>query len=121
MNKTWSLVTFILFCVGLVLSIGGGLLLPKNGVVELILVVFGLAIGIIYVLTVKDIHEINSLLLATLALLAMAAAFAPITYFNIGKMLTSMLVYFASLMSPVALIMAVRVLLRMGFAEKVKL
>ena len=121
MNKTLGLIAFILFCIGLVLTIVGGIFIPTNAVVGAILVLIGLIMGIIYVISIKDTHEINSLLLATLALLAMTAAFTPITFLDIGKMLTSLLVYFAALMAPVALITAIRVLLRVGFGPRVKM
>lgn len=121
MNKTLGLVAFILFCVGLVLTIVGGLFLPQSGIVAGVLVLIGLVMGIIYVITLKDTAEINSLLLATLALLAMTAAFAPITFLDIGRVLTSLLVYFAALMAPIALITAIRVLLRVGFGPRVKI
>jgi len=121
MSKAWGLISFILFCLGLVLAVVGGLALPENLLIGILLAIFGLIIGIIYVVAVKDSHEINTLLLATIALLAMTAAFAPITFLGIGKIAASMLVYFAALMSPVALLTAIKALLRVGFGSRVKL
>lgn len=107
--KTWGLISFILFCVGLALAVVGGLTFPANAIVGMVLAVFGLIIGVIYVVTAK---EINTLLLATIALLVMAAAFGPIL--AIGEAITSIVVNFAALMAPVALIAAIRALLQIG-------
>jgi len=111
MGKTWGMVSFILFCIGLVVSVIAGLVVPANLIVTMVLAILGLVIGIIYVLSAKDI---NTLLLATIALLAMTAAFAPIAVMGIGEAITSIVVNFAALMAPVALIAAVRALLRIG-------
>ncbi|MFC1937916.1 hypothetical protein ACFLWY_05120 [Chloroflexota bacterium] len=107
--KTWGLISFILFCLGLVLAVVGGLALPANVVVGMVLAIFGIIIGVIYVVAAK---EINTLLLATIALLAMTAAFGPIL--AIGESITSIVVNFAALMAPVALIAAIRALLQIG-------
>ena len=112
MNKIWGLVSFILFCVGLVLAVVGGLAFPENVIIATVLAIFGLIIGVIYAVGAK---EINTLLLATIALLAMAGAFAPITF--VGKAITSMVVNFAALMAPVAIIAAIRALLKIGFEK----
>jgi hypothetical protein len=47
----------------------------------------------------------------------MAAAFAPITLLGVGNMIGSMLVNFAALMAPVALIAAIKALLKIGMAK----
>ena len=121
MSKAWGLISFILFCLGVVLAVVGGLALPENALVGVLLAIFGLIIGIIYVAVVKDSQEINTLLLATIALLAMVAAFAPITFLGVGKIAASILVYFAALMSPVALLAAIKALLRVGFGSRIKM
>ena len=121
MSKTWGLISFILFCLGLILAVVGGLVMPENVLIGVLLAIFGLIIGIINVVFVKDTQEINTLLLATIALLAMTAAFAPITFLGIGKLAASMLVYFAALISPVALIAAIKALLHIGFGSRVKM
>jgi hypothetical protein len=117
MSKAWGMVSFILFCIGLVLSVIGGAILPANLIIALVLVVFGLIIGIIHVVYAKEVTTLHTLLLATIALLAMTAAFAPITVLGVGKFATSMLVNFAALMAPVALIAAIRALLKI-YLEK---
>lgn len=108
------MVSFILFCVGLLLSIVGGLALPENALIGILLAIFGVIIGVIHVVYDKEGKEINTLLLATIALLAMTAAFAPIAILGIGKLAVSMLLYFAAMMAPVALIAAIKALLKLG-------
>lgn len=117
MNKAWGMVSFVLFCIGLVLAVIGGLVMPENVIISMVLVVFGLIIGIIHVVYAKDINALHTLLLATIALLAMAAAFAPITLMGVGKVIGSMLVNFAALMAPVALIAAIKALLKIGLEK----
>jgi len=109
--KTWGLISFILFCLGLVLAVVGGLALPANVIIAMVLAVFGLIIGVIYTVAAK---EINTLLLATIALLAMTAAFTPITDLWSGKIVTGIILNFAALISPVALIAAIRALVKIG-------
>ncbi len=110
--KTWGLISFILFCLGLVVAVVGGLVIPTNIIIGMVLAIFGLIIGVIYVVRAKDI---NTLLLATIALLAMTAALSPIL--AIGESITSMVVNFAALMAPVALIAAMRALVQIGLAR----
>ena len=117
MKKGWGLVSFILFCIGLVLAVVAGLFMPGNAIIAMVLVVFGLIIGIIHIIYAKDVTDLHTLLLATIALLAMAAAFAPITLMGVGKMVESMLVNFAALVAPIALIAAIKALLRIGLEK----
>ena len=107
--KIWVLISFILFCLGLVLAVVGGLALPANVIVSMVLAIFGLIIGVIYVVGAK---EINTLLLATIALLAMTAALSPIL--AIGEAITGIVLNFAALMAPVALVAAIKALLQIG-------
>ena len=113
MSKTWGMVSFVLFGIGLILSVVGGLFLPEAAWTLIVLAIFGLAIGLIHL---KN-KEINTLLLATIALLAMTAAFAPVTTMDIGKRIGSVLVDFATLMAPVALIAAIKALLKIGLEK----
>ncbi|MFC1987873.1 hypothetical protein ACFLVH_04965 [Chloroflexota bacterium] len=110
MSKTWVTISFVLFILGLVLAVIGGLFLPANAIIGTVLVIIGLIIGIAHM---KD-KEINTLLLATIALLATVAAFSPITTLGIGTGVTSILVNFAALIAPVALIAAGKALLQIG-------
>ena len=114
MKKPWGMISYILFFVGLALAVIGGLVFPENAIVALVLVVIGLVIGLIH-LWDKDITK---LLLATIALLALTAAFAPITLLGVGKMVGSILVDFAALIAPVALIAAVKALIEIGTEKK---
>ena len=117
MKKIWGLISFILFCVGLVLAVVGGIFMPANLIIALVLVCLGLIIGIIHVVYAKDITALHTLLLATIALLAMTAAFAPISFLGVGKTIQSMLVNFAALMSPIAVIAAIKALLQIGLVR----
>ena len=117
MSKIWGIISFILFCLGLILSVIGGIILPANLIVAMVLAIFGLVIGIIYVIYTEEDTSLHTLLLATIALLAMTAAFTPITALDVGKAATSMLVNFAALMAPVALIAAIKALLKIGLKQ----
>ena len=110
--KIWRMVSFILFCIGLVLAVVGGLAIPANVTVAAVLAIFGLIIGVIYAVGAK---EINTLLLATISLLVVAGAFAPITF--VGEKITSMVANFAALMGPVAIIAAIKALLKIGLEK----
>ena len=121
MIKTWGWISFILFCLGVILAIIGGLALPASVVIAAILVIFGLIIGIIYVTIDKEGKGLITLLLATIAILAMTAAFSPITVLGIGKLVASILVNFAVLMAPVALIAAIKALLKLFLEPQVKI
>lgn len=114
MNKIWGMVSFIIFCIGLLLAIIGGVVLPESVVIAMVLAILGLIIGVIYAVGAK---EINTLLLATIALLVMAAALAPITVLGVGVLVTSIVLNFAALMAPVALIAAIKALLKIGLEK----
>jgi hypothetical protein len=121
MAKTWGMVSFVLFCIGLVLTVIGGLVMPSNVIITVVLAVLGLIIGIIYVIFAKANGTLHTLLLATIALLAMAAALTPITALWSGKMVSGIILNFAALMAPVALIAAIKALLTIGLEPKVKI
>jgi hypothetical protein len=114
MKNTWGMVSFVLFIIGLVLSVLGGLFMPDVTWITMLLAILGLIIGLIYVFTAKDI---KTLLLATIALLAMTAAFAPIAILGIGKSLGYVLIDFAALVAPMALIAAVKALVLLGLEK----
>ena len=116
--KAWGMVSFVLFCIGLALVVIGAIVAPGNAMLYAVLAILGLIIGVIYVIAAK---EISILLLATIALLAMTAALAPITDLWSGKTVSSIILNFAALMSPVALIAAVKALLSIGLEPKVKI
>ena len=110
------MVGFVLFIIGLVLSIIGGLFLPENAIVAMVLAIIGIVIGIIML----KARDIRTLLLATIALLAMTAAFAPVTVLGVGKLVSNILVDFAAMMAPIALITAVKALLTIGLNKPAK-
>ena len=114
MSKKWGMISFILFILGLVLAVIGGLALPQNVTIGMVLAIFGIIIGVIDV--VVDSKEINTLLLATIALLVMTNAFGPVL--TIVDAVTRIVLNFASLMAPVALIAAIRALLQIGLQKK---
>lgn len=113
MSRIWAMVSYVLFIVGVILAIVGGLIFPSAPWVALLLAIFGLVIGLVNM----NAKEINTLLLATIALLAMTAAFSPVTVLGLGKILGSILVYFAALVAPVAVIAAVKALVKIGLAK----
>lgn len=121
MVKTWGWISFILFCLGVILAVVGGLVFPESVVIALVLVIFGFIIGIIHVSIDKEGKGLVILLLATIALLAMTAAFAPVTFLGIGKIAAGILVYFAALMAPVALVAAIKALLKLFLEPQVKI
>ncbi|MGB8706600.1 MAG: hypothetical protein ABSB38_00595 [Dehalococcoidia bacterium] len=121
MVKTWGWISFILFCLGVILAVVGGLVFPESIVIALILVIFGLIIGIIHVSIDKEGKGLVILLLATIAILAMTAAFSPVTFLGFGKMAASILVNFAALMAPVALVAAIKALLQLFLGPQVKI
>ena len=112
MSKTWAKLSYVLFIVGVILSVVGGLFLPEVAWVAVVLAIFGLIIGLVHMKT----KEINTLLLATIALLAMTAAFAPVATMGKGN-IGFILVDFASLMAPVALIAAIKALIKIGLEK----
>jgi len=116
--KTLGLISFILFCIALVTVVVAALVAPANPMVYAALAVIGLVIGIIYALAARDV---SILLLATIALLAMTAALAPITNLWSGTIVSSLILNFAALMAPVALVSAIKALLTIGLEEKVNI
>jgi hypothetical protein len=121
MVKTWGWISFILFCLGIILAVIGGIVASGNVAIAAILVIFGFIIGLIHVLIDKEGKGLVILLLATIAILAMTAAFAPITVLGIGTYAAGILVNFAALMAPVALIAAIKALLKLFLEPQVKI
>ena len=119
--KSLGMVSFVIFCIGLVLVVIAGFIAPANPIVYAVLAVFGLIIGVIDAFAAKDIGSLHTLLLSTIALLTMAAALAPVTDLWAGTMIGSIILNFAALMAPVALIAAVKALLAIGLVHKVQL
>jgi hypothetical protein len=114
MKRTLGMVSFALFILALVLAFVGGIVEPGQTTITAVLAGAGVVIGVIYSLSSK---EINVLLLATIALLAAAAALVPITDLWEGETVTGIIQNFAALMSPVALIAAIWALLKIGWQK----
>lgn len=109
-GKIVSLIGFWVFIVGLAIAVLGGIFLPQNDILIIILIILGLAIGFLNI-TAK---EIMLFLVATIALVSVGNVFAPLTAANIGKYLGNMLGYVATLMAPAAIVCAVRALWAIG-------
>jgi hypothetical protein len=116
--KTLGIISFALFCIALVVVVVAAFVAPANPMVYAALAIIGLVIGIIYALAARDV---SILLLATIALLAMTAALAPITTLWSGTIVSSIILNFAALMAPVALISAIKALLAIGLEDKIKI
>ncbi|MDD4877272.1 MAG: hypothetical protein PHQ86_09170 [Dehalococcoidales bacterium] len=110
MSKALGLIGFWCFIIGLVLAVVCGIIAPKNEIVIIILVIFGIIIGFLNV-TAK---EIMLFLLATVALIVAGNAFAPLTMLGVGAILGNMLGYVATLMAPAAIIAAIKALWAVG-------
>jgi hypothetical protein len=111
----WKWLSFVLFIAGLIFAVVGGIWYEGSTWIATLLAILGLVIGIIYAVSSK---EITTLLLASIALLAMTAAFSPITVLDIGDKLRFILVDFAALVAPIALISAVKALIFIGIEKK---
>jgi hypothetical protein len=106
---------FVLFIAGMVFSVIGGIWYNDSAWIAAYLAITGLVIGLIYAIGTKDI---KNLLLASIALLVMTAAFAPITYWNIGEKLGYIMVDFAALVAPIAIISALKALILLGLEKE---
>ena len=110
MNKTLGLIGFWCFILGLVAAVVCGIVAPKNEIIIIILVIFGIIIGFLNI-TAK---ELTLFLLATVALIVAGNVFAPLTVMGVGTILGNMLFYVATLMAPAAVIAAIKALWSVG-------
>jgi hypothetical protein len=109
-GNTLATVGFWAFIIGLIIAVIGGIVLPQNGILIIILVILGIIIGILNVTS----KEIMLFLVATIALVVVGNVFAPLTVLDIGKFLGNMLSYVATLMAPAAIIGAIKALWAVG-------
>lgn len=116
MKNIWNWVAFVLFILGMIFSVIGGIWYKDSSWIAMLLAIAGLVIGLIYAIAAK---ETKILLLSTIALLLMTAAFTPITVWNIGDKIKFILIDFGALVAPIALISAVKGLILLGL-EKAK-
>ncbi len=101
---------FWAFIIGFVLAIIAGLLWPQNSTIILVLVILGIVIGLLNV-TAK---EFMLFLLATIALVVVGNAFAPLAVLSLGEKIGNILSYVAVLVSPAAIIAAIKALWAVG-------
>jgi hypothetical protein len=115
MKNIWIWVCFVLFIVGLIFSVVGGIWYKDSSWIALLLAILGLIIGLVYAITAKDV---KTLLLSTIALLLMTAAFTPITIWDLGDKIEYILIDFGALVAPIALISAVKGLVLLGLQKE---
>jgi hypothetical protein len=99
-------VGFWAFIIGFVLAILAGIFWPANQTIIVVLVILGIIIGFLNV-TAK---EFMLFLLATIALVVVGNAFAPLAGLRVGEILGNILGYIAVLVAPAAVIAAVKAL-----------
>jgi hypothetical protein len=116
MKQMWKWLSFILFIAGMVLAVLGGIWWWDTAWIALTLAVFGLVIGLIYAI-IGD-KEINTLLLASIALLVMTAVFSHITWWDIGTKIDQVISYFGTMIAPIAIISAIKALVMLGTEKR---
>jgi hypothetical protein len=112
-GKILGLVGFWSFIVGLVIALVFGIVAAMSAGMDtswiiVVLIVLGIIIGFLNI-TAK---EVPTLLLAVIALIVVGNVFAPLP--GIGKFIGSVLNYIAVLVSPAAVIAAVKALWQIG-------
>jgi hypothetical protein len=108
--RVLGLVGFWAFILGLAIAVICGLVLPGNAIIVLILVLLGIIIGCLNV-TAK---ETQALLLASIALIVVGNAFAPLTFLGIDKFIGGILAYITVLVAPAAVIAAIKTIWAIG-------
>lgn len=105
---TLGFIGFWAFIIGFILAIVAGIVpaLRANETIVVVLVILGAIIGFLNV-TAK---EFMLLLLATIALVVVGNAFAPLTELNVGVVLGHILSRISVLVAPAAIIAAVKAL-----------
>ena len=97
---------FWTFIIGFILAILAGIFWPTNQTIIVVLVILGIIIGFLNV-TAK---EFMLFLLATIALVVVGNAFAPLAGLRVGEILGKILSHIAVLVAPAAVIAAVKAL-----------
>jgi hypothetical protein len=114
MSRILSIIGFLAFAAGLVLAVVGGIVAPNSGTIILTLVILGIIVGFLNITA----REATPLLLAAIALLAVGTVgFDALNdlVLGLGTRVNEVVYYFARLMAPAAVIVAVKALLRVGF------
>jgi hypothetical protein len=115
MRNIWNWIAFVLFILGMVFAVIGGIWYKDSSWIAMLLAIAGLVIGLVYAIAAKDI---KTLLLSSIALLIMTAAFSPITIWDIGDKIKYILIDFGALVAPIALISAVKGLILLGLEKE---
>ena len=111
------MVGLIAFTLGVLIAVVAGILSALgiialgNTVVIIILLILGILVGVLNITS----REIMPFLLATVALVVVGDVFEPIELAGIGTMLDNILKLLATLMAPAAVIVAIKVLVQVGF------
>ena len=114
MSKAFGIIGFLVFAVGLLLALVGGIVAPADGTIILVLVILGVIVGFLNIVT----REMIALLVATVALIVVGTTgFDPLNELvrGLGTTINEIVYYLARLMAPAAVIAAVRTLVRVGF------
>lgn len=117
-GKVLGIIGFVAFALGFLLALIFGIIYgitgaDPNAILILVLVILGIIIGALNITA----REVIPLLLATVALVVVGGAFAPIKMLGIGAVLDNMVSLIATLMAPAAVIVAVRALWAVGFPK----
>ena len=98
------------FIVGLILAVVAGLLWPSNTTIIVVLIILGIIIGLLNI-TAK---ETMLFLIAVIALVVVGNVFVHLKVLSLGVYLGSILSYIAILVSPAAIIAAIKALWTVG-------
>jgi len=98
------------FVVGLILAVVAGILWPSNTTIIIVLLILGILIGLLNI-TAK---ETMLFLIAVIALIVVGNVFAPLKVLSVGVYLGNILNYIAILVSPAAVIAAIKALWAVG-------
>jgi hypothetical protein len=101
---------FAAFIIGLILAVVAGYLWPSNTTIIIVLLILGIIIGILNI-TAK---ETMLFLIAVIALVVVGNVFAPLKVLSLGIILGNILSYIAILVSPAAIIAAIKALWAVG-------
>jgi len=115
-TQMWKWLSFLLFIVGMILAVLGGIWWWDTAWIALVLALFGLIIGLIY--AIMGSKESNTLLVASIALLVMTGVFAHITWWDIGTKIDQIISYFGTMIAPIAVILAIKALILLGTEKK---
>ncbi len=109
-RRILALLGFIAFAIGMLTAVVAAMFAPESHAVIFGLIVLGVIVGLLNITS----KEINTLLIATVALVVVGNVFEPIRAGGIGALLDNMVGLFATLIAPAAVIVAVRALFSVG-------